>query len=120
MWQPTVWPAASNLLEDFRVVGRVLADREEHRRGAFVGQRLQHRRRVARPRAVVEGQHDFLVGQEIELLEMLEAETRSAGGVDFDHAADAERIGIGAGRLLRNGQRQGGAGGETVCPRARP
>ena len=35
-----------DLLEDFRMIGRVLADREEHRLGAFVRKRLEHRRRV--------------------------------------------------------------------------
>ena len=65
-----------NLLDDFRIVGGVLADREEDAGGAFVRQRLQHRGRIQRPRAVVEGQHHFLVAQEIELLEMFEAEAR--------------------------------------------
>ena len=59
-------------------------------------ERLQHRRGVVRPGAVVEGQHHFLVGEEVELLEMLETEARSARGVDHDGAGDAERIGIGA------------------------
>ena len=40
-----------------------------------------------------------MVAQEIELLEVLEAEAGSARGVDFDDAGDAERIGIGAGGL---------------------
>ena len=88
-----------HLTQDLRMIGGVLADREEHRLGAFVGERLQHRGRVARPRTVVEGQHDFLRLEEIELLEMLEAEARSARGVDLDHAGDAERVRIGAGRL---------------------
>ena len=77
---------------------RVLADLEEGRLGAIVGQRLEHHRRVVRPRAVVEGQHDFLVAQEVVLLEVLGAEGRAAGGVDLDDARDAERIGIAAGR----------------------
>ena len=81
-----------HLLEDFRIIGRVLADREEDAGGAFLRQRLQDRGRIDRPRAVVERQHHFLVAQEIELLEMLEAETGAAGGVDFDGAADAERV----------------------------
>ena len=68
------------------MIGGVLADREEHRLGAFVGERLEHGGRIARPRTVIEGQHDFLVGEEVELLEMLEAEARSARGVDLDHA----------------------------------
>ncbi len=55
----------------------------------------------ARPRTVVEGQHDFFVGQKIKLLEMLETKTRSARGVDFDHAAEAKRVRIGADGLDR-------------------
>ena len=38
---------------------------------------------------------------------MLEAEAGSAGGVDLDHAGDAERIGIGAGGALRRGAAAG-------------
>ena len=53
---------------------------------------LSTRRRIARPRTVVEGQHDFLVAQEVVGLEMLEAEARAAGGVDLHHARDAERV----------------------------
>ena len=87
-----------DLPENFRVIRRVLADRKEHALGAFIGQRLQHGGR-GRPRAVVEGQHDFLVGQEIELLVLQEAEAGAARGVDDDGAADAERIRIGAGRF---------------------
>ena len=104
-----------NLSEDFRVIGGVLADREEHGLGALVRQRLQHRRRIARPRTVVEGQHDFLVGEKIELLEMFEAEAGSAGGVDLDHAADAERVRIGA-RRLRLARRRRGAPARRAFP----
>ena len=91
------------------MIGRVLADREEHRLGAFVGERLQHGGRVVRPRAVIEGQHHFLVLQEVELLEMLEAEAGSACGVDRDGAGQAQRIRIGASGLLRNDRRRRGA-----------
>ena len=84
-----------HLLENFGVIGRMLADREEHGLGAFVGKRLEHGGRGG-PGTVVEGQHDFLVGQEVELLEMLKAEARAARGVDFNHAGDPERVGIGA------------------------
>ena len=52
---------------------RVLADFEEGRFQTFVGQRLEHSRRTG-PRTIVEGQYDFLVVEEIVLLEMLEAE----------------------------------------------
>ena len=86
-----------DLLEDFRMIGGVLADRKKQPFGAFVRQRLQHGRR-GRPRTVVEGQHDFLVGEEIELLGLQEAEAGAARGGDHAQAADAERIGIGAGR----------------------
>ena len=96
-----------DLPEKFRVIHRVLADREEHGLGALVGERLEHRGRIDGPWTVVEGQHDFLVGQEIELLEMLETEAGSARGVDLDHAGNPERIGIGASlfRLRRRGCR---------------
>src|SRR3569832_2729223 len=64
----------SHLLEYFGMVGGVLADRKKHSLGAFVRKRLQHRGRIARPRTVVECQHDFLVGKENELLEKQKAE----------------------------------------------
>ena len=53
---------------------------------------------VLRPGTVVEGQHHFLVAQEIVLLEMLEAEARAAGGVDFDYARKAHAARLVAGR----------------------
>ena len=61
-----------DLPQNFRMIGRVLADREKQRLGAFVIERFEHGRRIARPRTVVEGQDDLLVGEEIDLLEMLE------------------------------------------------
>src|SRR5882757_2796167 len=81
----------SDLLQDFRVVHCMLADRKEHRLGAFVRERFQHRRRVDGPGTIIEGQHHFLVLQEVVLLKMFEAETRSAGCVDLDNASNAER-----------------------------
>ena len=57
----------------------MLADLEECRFQAFVGQRLENGRRVARPRPVVEGQNDCLAAQEVVLLEMLETEAGTAG-----------------------------------------
>ena len=108
-----------HLLEDFGIVGGVLADREEDAGGAFLRQRLQDRRRIHRPRTVVERQHHFLVAQEVELLEMFEAETGTAGGVDLDGAADAERVGIVAGRTGRDRRRRRG-GGRAACGAAEP
>jgi hypothetical protein len=46
-----------------------------------------------------ECQHDLLVGEKIELLEMLEAEAGAARGVDLDHARKAKRVGIGTRRF---------------------
>src|SRR6266566_7753185 len=102
---PDGMPGRGYLSENFRMIGGVLADRKKHRLGAFVGERLQYRGRIAWPRTVVKGQHHLLVGEKVELLEMFEAETRPARGVDFHHAADAKRIRIGARgfRLQRSG-----------------
>ena len=97
-----------HLLEDFGIVGGVLADREEDAGGAFFRQRLQDRRRIHRPRTVVKRQNHFLVAQEVELLEMFEAETGTAGRVDLDGAADTERVGIVAGRTGRDRRRRWG------------
>ena len=55
-----------HLLEDFGIIGGVLADREEDAGGAFLRQRLQNRRRIHRPRTVVERQNHFLVAQEVQ------------------------------------------------------
>ena len=93
-------------LEDLGVPAGMFADREEQRLGALVGQRLEHGRRIARPRAVVEGQHDFVVLQEVVGLEVLEAEAGTAGGVDLDDAGNAERVrvvALGRGRSRRGG-----------------
>ena len=101
-----------HLLENFGMPAGVLADREEQRLGALVGQRLEHALGVARPRAVVERQHDLVVAQEVVGLEVLEAEAGAAGGVDLDHALDAERIRIvtfGLGHDWRGGRGGGGA-----------
>ena len=96
--------ARGDLLQNFRVIGRVLADDEECRLHALLGQCRQNLRRC-RPRAVVEGEQNLLVTQEVVLLEMLEAETGTAGGVDLNSAGDPERVrvlALGAGsRSLR-------------------
>ena len=62
---------------------------------------LEDRRSVARPRAVVEGQHHLVFAQEIVGLELLEAEAGPVGGIDLHHAGDAERIRIPAGQTRR-------------------
>ena len=93
-----------NLLEQARLVGRMQADREEDRLGAMVRKRGQHGGGVARPRAIVEGQYDFAFAQEVVALEVLEAEARAAGSVDFHHAGDAKRVRIA--RAVHRGRRR--------------
>ena len=92
-----------HLLEDFGMPHGVLADGEEQGLGALIGKRLEDRQGVARPRSVVEGQHHLVVAQEIVGFELLEAEAGAAGGIDLNHARDAERIRIPAGRARRGG-----------------
>ena len=103
---PIVCPAGRHLLQDFGMPPGMFSDREKERLGALIGERLQHGRRVPRPWAVIEREHDFLVAQEVVGLEVLEPETRAARGVDFNHARDAERIRIVASRFCRRGCRR--------------
>src|SRR3954451_4310846 len=85
-------PGSRNLLQDFGIVGRVFADRKENAGRTFVRECLQDRGGVDRPRSIVKGQHDFMVAQEIQLLEVLETEARSSRGIDFDGAANSKRV----------------------------
>ena len=71
----------------------MLADGEEGREYALVSQRLDHCG-GGRPRAIVEGQDDFLFTQEVMLLEMLETKSRPAGGIDLYGTRNAECVGI--------------------------
>jgi hypothetical protein len=70
----------------------VLADREEDRLGAMRRECGEHSRGIPWPGAIVEGQHDLALTQEVVVFEMLEAEAWAAGSVDFDHAGNAEGI----------------------------
>src|SRR5215469_18119455 len=72
----------------------VLADLKKGCFDAIVFERLQHHRGVFGPRAVVEGQYDFFVAQEVVLLEVLGSECRTASGVDFDDARETDGVGI--------------------------
>src|SRR6202012_2536849 len=92
-------PGGGDLFQDLRIIGRVFADREENAGRALVRERLEDGWCVLRSRAVAEGQNDFLVAQEVELFEVLESKTRTAGRVDLDDAADAERVRVGAGHF---------------------
>src|SRR3974390_3012743 len=73
---------------------RVFADLEKCRLGAVVLQRLEHHRRVSRPRPIVERQSDFLIAQEIILFEMLGSECRATRRIDFNDSREPDRIGI--------------------------
>ena len=98
--------------------GGVFADLEEGRFDAIVFERLQNHRRVFGPRAVVEGQHDFFVAQEIVLLEVLGPECRTAGGVDFDDTRKTDGVGIiasGNGFGGRRGRYGRGRGRRRCC-----
>src|SRR6185437_15237428 len=77
----------------------VFTDREKHGLGALIGERLEHALGIARPRAIVESQHDLVVTQEVVGFEVLEAEARTASGIDLNRTLDAERVRIGAGDL---------------------
>jgi hypothetical protein len=90
-------PGSSHLLHDFGMPSGVLSDRKKDCLGALLGERLEHSRRMTRPRAIVEREHDFLVAQEVIGLEVLKTEARAAGGVDFDNPRHAERVRIIAG-----------------------
>src|SRR5579872_3169933 len=81
-----------DLPENFRRPHGVLADLEEQRPCTIGLECRQHGRRIVWPRAIVEGEHDLAGLQEVVLLEMLEAEARSASGVDLDHAGNAQRV----------------------------
>ncbi len=79
-------PAGDYLLQDAGLPHGVLADREEDRLGAMRREGCKHRRRMARPGAIVECQYHLARLQEVVALEVLEAEAGAAQGVDLDHA----------------------------------
>src|SRR5262249_43308871 len=85
-------PSRGDLLEDFRVPQRVLADGKKSGFDALLGQRIEYRTGIAGPGTVVEGQHHFLQHQEIVLFVLFEAEAGSPGGVDFDRSRQTQRI----------------------------
>jgi hypothetical protein len=74
-----------HLFHDVGVPPGVFSDRKKDCLGALIGERLEHGRRMTRPRAVIEREHDFFVAQEIISLEVLKTEARSAGRVDFNN-----------------------------------
>ena len=72
----------------------MLTYREEYSFGALFRQRLEYGWRIAGPRTVVEGEHYFSITQEIVGFEVLEPETRSSSGIDFNNSCDAKKIRI--------------------------
>jgi hypothetical protein len=87
-------PCRSNLLEDFRMPHGMFTDREKHGFRALLCQGLKHGWRIAGPRTVVEGEHNFSITQEIVSFEVLEPEARSSGAVNFNDPRNAKRIRI--------------------------
>ena len=67
-----------DLLEDLGMPQRVLADREERRLGAMLGQGVEHGARIVGPGTVVEREHHLLQQQEVVHLVLLEAEPGTA------------------------------------------
>jgi hypothetical protein len=69
-------------------------DREKDRLSAVRSKRGKHRLRILRPGPIVEGQHHLTFAKEVMGFEVFEAKARAAGGVDLDHTADAQSVGI--------------------------
>jgi len=72
----------------------MLTDREEYGLGALLCQRPEYGRCIAGPWTIVEGEHYFPITEKIVGLEVLESETRSSSGVNFNDTCDAESLRI--------------------------
>ena len=70
------------------VCGGHAANHEERRFGAMFAQGFEHSARITTGRAVVEGQNNFMIGQEV-ICGMSAAKLRPTLGVDFDNARKA-------------------------------
>src|SRR5450759_3805251 len=77
---------------DFGVRFDIAAEQKERGTHAFMLERVQDFRRGARPRSVVEGEHQLLALERQAARELLAAEARRAGGIDVKHALGAERV----------------------------
>src|SRR5258707_1086953 len=73
------------------MLGSRLADQEERRAHAFMGQRRQHSLRGRGPRAVVERQHHLVIPQRQRLRKALQPNPRGFGGVDAKNPRGTER-----------------------------
>ena len=90
-----------HLMEDFRVIGRVLADREEGRPQALIGERFEHRLGVVEPGSVVEGEHDLAGAKRKRGGKLLAADPGRSRRVDGKNAARSQRIRPAFGTRLR-------------------
>ena len=87
-----------DLFQNVGILQRHLADVEKRRLGALLGQGGENFGCGAGKRTVVEGQYNFLVAEKAQGMAVLQiADLNAAGGVNFLHASDTERIGVGAG-----------------------
>jgi len=70
------------------------ADREKDRLSAVRSKRGKHRLRVLRPGPIVEGQHHLTFVKKVMGFEMFEAKAGATSGVDLDHTANPQSVGI--------------------------
>lgn len=93
----------------FRMGGGAAADEKKGREDAFPLERLKHCGGRAWLGTVIEGQHDFLVGERQAVGKVLAADPRGRGGMNRDHARRRKRIRVPrAGLLLGLSRRQPG------------
>ena len=85
-------PVARHLAHHLGIGDGHAADHEERRLGAVLVERLQDGARIGTQRPVIEGQHDLAVFEKVVAAAGDAAEQRAAGGVDLDHARQAEDV----------------------------
>src|SRR6267378_394024 len=73
------------------MLGSRLADQEERRAHAFMGQRRQHPLRGRRPRAVIECQYHLVIPERQRLRKALKPNPRGGGGIDAKNPRGTER-----------------------------
>ena len=77
--------AAGGFPQHLRICDRHPADGKERRLRAMRVERVEHGHRVGAVRSVVERQDNLSILEEIDVLVLLQAESRPASGVDLDH-----------------------------------
>ena len=98
MWLATVWPFLDFAARQRRLLVDLAADVEEGRAHALVGERLEHQRRRALVRAVVEGEDHFVVGERNRSGIGFQPDQQPALRPHFGDARSAELVGPAFGR----------------------